>query len=280
MSAIQDAELALEPYPWPQGRSGAFAVTVDVDGPIPHLWRTRDTGTRFSELEQRSYGPRRGIWRLLEIFDAAATRATFYVPGAYAERHPDVVREIVGRGHELGLHGWLHEPPVDLTRQQFYDVTARSLQLLRAYAGDEGIVGFRSPSWDMTDDAFDVLIELGLRYDSSVMGDDRPYRLRGITEIPVSWNLDDAPFYRYVGGGAPGHPPHRVGDVIERWREEADAARRFGTLAVLTVHDWLTGRPAPAAALADLLVELGKSELWMPTVAELVHWHEREVTSS
>ncbi len=263
------------PYAWPDGVRGAFAMTVDVDGPTPHLWKSRDGRPRPAELEQRGYGPRRGIWRVLDVLADAGVTGSFYVPGAYAQQNPAVVREIAARGHEIGLHGWMHEPPVDLDRATFLDVTRRALDTLHDLGGGR-VTGYRSPSWDMTDAAFDVLLELGLAYDSSMMGDDRPYRLAGITEVPVSWALDDAPFYRYVGGPDPGHPPHRPREVVQRWADEVDAAARYGTLAVLTVHDWLSGRPAAAAALADLLAHVRESGVWIATVAEIASWHDAQ----
>jgi len=264
--------MSAAPYAWPEGASGAFAMTVDVDGPIPHLWRTREGTPRASELEQREYGPRRGIHRLLEVFETADVTASFYVPGAYAERHPQAVRAMADAGHEVGLHGWMHEAPVDLSREAFRETTGRALDLLRELTGRD-VVGYRSPSWDMTDEAFEELIALGVAYDSSMMGDDRPYRLAGITEIPVSWVLDDAVYLRYVGGANPGHPPYRPSELAAHWAEEVDAAARYGTLAVLTVHDWLSGRPAAAAALTDLLAHVRSSGLWTATAADLAAWH-------
>lgn len=257
---------------WPGGAPGAFAMTVDVDGRIPHVFKTGGE-TRMAELEQRDFGPRRGIWRLLDVFAAAGVTVSFYVPGAYAERHPDVVRAIAGEGHEIGLHGWMHEPPAAIDRETFREVTARARDLLAALSGAD-IVGYRSPSWDMTDDAFDVIRELGVRYDSSMMGDDRPYAVNGMTEIPVSWTLDDAPFFRYVGGAHPGHPPRRPADMAAFWCDEISAAARWGTLAVLTVHDWMTGRPAPAAALETVLAHAKREGVWIAPAREIAAWYE------
>ncbi|MGN6128082.1 MAG: polysaccharide deacetylase family protein [Humibacter sp.] len=260
--------------PWPSGAPAAFAMTVDVDGATPHLWESRTGRPRLAELEQRLYGPRRGIWRLLDVFAEADVTGSFYIPGVYAEQNPYIVRAIAERGHEIGLHGWMHEPPAELSRDAFRDTTQRALDTLRELTGDSPVTGYRSPGWDMTYDAFDVLRELGITYDSSMMGDDRPYRVGAVSEIPVSWVLDDAPFYRYVGGESPGHPPLRSKDVVQRWADEVDAAARYGTLAVLTVHDWLSGRPAPAAALSDLLAHVRDRRLWIATCAELAGWHD------
>lgn len=259
-------------YPWPPGTSGACVVSVDVDGDVPHLWRSREGGVRLAELEQRRFGPRVGLLRLLELFDRSKIVGSFYIPGQYAERFPQHVRAIVERGHEIGLHGYLHEPPTAVSKSDFAEALDRSMRAL-SNAGAPQPTGFRSPSWDMTPDAFRVLADVGLRYDSSMMGSDTPYMMGELIEVPVTWTLDDAPFYRYVGGSDPGQLPLRPSDLAARWRDELVAAEKFGTLAMLTVHDWLSGRPAAADALDQVLEHLAASSLWVATADDVARWH-------
>jgi peptidoglycan/xylan/chitin deacetylase (PgdA/CDA1 family) len=257
---------------WPHDHAGACVVSVDVDGEVPLLWRSRNGAPGLAELEQRRFGPRVGLRRLLDVFAERGVTASFYVPGQYAETHPELIVAVAEAGHEVGLHGYLHEPPTALSKDEFAQALARSTQSLHNAAGVRP-TGFRSPSWDMTQDAFDVLGQAGLRYDSSMMGSDRPYWVNDLVEVPVQWTLDDAPFYRYVGGTEPGHPPSRPCDLAGRWVEELEAAQRFGTLAVLTVHDWLSGRAAAAAALDELLRRLETLDLWRATADEVARWH-------
>lgn len=259
-------------YPWPGNYSGASVLTVDVDGEVPHLWHTRGTQSRLAELEQRRFGPRVGVYRLLALLKDHDQLGSFYVPGHYAHLYPEAVAAIADAGHEIGLHGHLHEPPTALGKQEFAAALQQSIKLLSQVTGATPI-GFRSPSWDMTTDAFEVLVDEGLQYDSSMMGFDHPYRIGELVEVPVQWTLDDAPFYRYVGGSEPGHPPARPRDLADRWCEELEAAARFGTLAVITVHDWLSGRAAPAAALDRVLQTMTDLGLWQTTVAEVAGWH-------
>jgi len=89
----------------------------------------------------------------------------------------------------------------------------------------------------------------------------------------VSWVLDDAPFYRYVGGVNPGFPPRDPQALAGQWFRELDAAAQYSTLAVITVHDWLSGRPAPAMALREVLTHAKSLGLWCATVAEIAQWH-------
>src|SRR5262245_56091414 len=114
-------------YSWPGGARAAVCFTLDFDGESPYLWRSRDThGPEVGELEQRRYGPRRGIANLLAMMDGLGLRATVFVPGWIAATYPEQVAEVHRRGHELALHGWCHEPPSALTTDELRATLERS----------------------------------------------------------------------------------------------------------------------------------------------------------
>jgi peptidoglycan-N-acetylglucosamine deacetylase len=265
---------AAVPYPWPQGRRAAVVMSVDFDGPTPFLFNHRDdddTLGLLGELEQRRFGPRQGVWRLLDIFAELELHASFYVPGAIATAHPDTVRQIIARGHEVGLHGDLHERVDQLDRDELDAVMERSQAALRA-VGVEGPLGYRSPSWEMTEPAWDAIEQAGVAYDSSLMGYEHPYRMGKLIEVPVSWTLDDAIFYRYTPGTV--RPPVAPATLMASWEQEIEAAKRYGTLVMLTVHPWQSGRATRAAALRELLARhRSDPELWWATTAEVARHH-------
>jgi peptidoglycan/xylan/chitin deacetylase (PgdA/CDA1 family) len=259
-------------YPWPDGRRAAVVMSVDFDGPTPFFWRHRDDDRGIvGELEQRRFGPRQGVWRLLEIFAELDLHASFYVPGAIATAHRDAVAEILAGGHEVGLHGDLHEQVDQLDAGQLAAVMQRAEAALRA-AGATGPLGYRSPSWEMTQDAWDVLETAGVAYDSSLMGYEHPYRIGTLIEVPVAWTLDDAIFYRYTAGTV--RPPVDPATLMASWDREIAAAKHFGSLAMLTVHPWLSGRGARALALGELLRRHRHDpDLWWATTREVAAHH-------
>jgi polysaccharide deacetylase family protein (PEP-CTERM system associated) len=107
---------------------------------------------------------------LLRIFAEAGVRGTFFVLGSVAERHPELVREIVAGGHEVATHGWSHEFVYRLDPGRFRDELLRSIEVLEAIGGAR-VVGHRAPYFSITRQslwALDVVREVGLRYDSSV----------------------------------------------------------------------------------------------------------------
>lgn len=259
-------------YPWPEDRRAALCVTFDFDGESPFLWRRRsDPPVDISELEQRRYGPRRGVYHVLDMLARLDIRATFFVPGWIAAHYWDAVNAVHQAGHEIALHGWCHEPPGQLSTLELRDTLTRASDLLGDIAG-EPPVGYRSPSFALTPAAFDVLTDLGVRYDSSLMGDDRPYRVGDLIEIPVDWATDDAVYYRYTGGDP--RPPTPAGQLGEAWTQEITGALARGSLCMLTMHPWLSGRPARVERLSELLVWAREQpDLWLGTAGELATHH-------
>ena len=108
--------------------------------------------------------------RLLDLLDRRKVRATFFVLGWVAERHPDLVREVFRRGHEIATHGYSHTLLTSMTPEQFQTDLDRSLEVL-ASCVSATVLGFRAPSFSVTRKtwwALEIMRSRGLRYDSSV----------------------------------------------------------------------------------------------------------------
>ena len=108
--------------------------------------------------------------RTLELLANAGVRGTFFVLGAVAERHPDLVREIASAGHEIATHGWSHALIYRMEPDTFRAELARSIRLLEELGG-QPIVGHRAPFFSITKQslwALEILGEQGIRYDSSI----------------------------------------------------------------------------------------------------------------
>jgi polysaccharide deacetylase family protein (PEP-CTERM system associated) len=108
--------------------------------------------------------------RLLDMLDEVGVRATFFVLGNVAETYPELVREVVQRGHEIGSHTHSHELIFRMTPAAFKTDMERSLAQLQDLAG-QPILGFRAPEFSvghLQHWCFEILAELGFRYDSSV----------------------------------------------------------------------------------------------------------------
>jgi polysaccharide deacetylase family protein (PEP-CTERM system associated) len=108
---------------------------------------------------------------ILQLLHEHDTRATFFVLGWIADRHPELIREIAADGHELASHGYAHEAVDTLTQERFRADVARSLEVIFAACPDARIRGYRAPSFSLNEKtpwAYEVLAEFGFAYDSSI----------------------------------------------------------------------------------------------------------------
>lgn len=262
------------PYHWPEGKKAAFCFTVDVDAHSPWMWNNRhDRPQLLSHLEQRHFGPRVGLPRIVAMLDRLGVKGSFFVPAAVAEAYPDMLPSLVESGHEVGLHGYFHELANQTSDAEFTRVLDASIALFEEQIGFKPS-GFRSPAWEMTPHMIAEVKKRGF-YDSSLMGFDTPYTIDGVTEVPVNWSTDDAIFFKFLGGaGNDFWPPVGTDRVLAAWREELSALHDAGALFMLTVHDWISGR-APRAAMVERLLEdaLARDDLWIATVGAVAAHH-------
>ncbi|UOR08288.1 DUF3473 domain-containing protein [Qipengyuania flava] len=110
------------------------------------------------------------VARILDLFDEAGVKATFFTLGWIAERNRAAMRAIVDRGHELASHGYDHARVFTLSRTEFAEDLAKSRAILQDAAG-QAITGYRAPSFSIDARnrwAHEVLAEHGYAYSSSV----------------------------------------------------------------------------------------------------------------
>ena len=262
---------------WPGGARAAAAISFDVDAESAILADRPDAAARLTVMSHQAYGPRVGVPRLLRLLERRGLRATFFVPGYTADRHPDTVRAIRDAGHEIGHHGYLHEPVFRATADEEEAYLLRGLEALDRVAGVRP-VGYRAPWWETTYRTPALLARHGFRYDSSLMDDDRPYVLATgsdpgaptLVEIPIQWALDDWEQYAFLpdltGSGVIESPRK----VLELWSAELEALVVEAGCFVLTMHPFLSGRASRAAALDELLGRMQAIEgLWIATLGEI-----------
>lgn len=121
----------------------------------------------WASMEQRVEPNTRRLLGLLEEFDV---QGTFFVLGWVAERRPELVRDILSAGHEIGIHGYDHRPITALSPADFREDIHRAKGIVEDITG-EPVLGYRAPTYSVVKDtmwALDVMLEEGLRYDSSI----------------------------------------------------------------------------------------------------------------
>ena len=268
----------LRPAQWPDGARCAVALSFDSDHETNEL---RDGGKSIGRLCWGQYGNRVGVPRILALLARYDVPATFYVPAVSALIYPDEQRRVVGEGHELGIHGWIHELNSVLGYEAERDLLLRAADTLERVGGVRP-VGMRTPSWDFSPHTLRIAREMGLTYDSSLMADEDCYELlldgepTGVIELPVEWVRDDAVYFMMhrFQSLRPYTPPAEVLDIFRR---ELDAAYEEGGIFQLTMHPHVIGYRSRIWILEEIIRHArGKAGTWFATHAQVVDWVKRE----
>jgi polysaccharide deacetylase family protein (PEP-CTERM system associated) len=145
------------------------ALTVDLEDWY-HVCGPAESGdpSRWDRYESRVV---HSTDRLLSLFRACRTRATFFALGYIAEKEPALIRTIVKEGHEVGTHGHFHRRIFEMSPAEFAEDLARSLDAISAAMGGK-VIGYRAPEWSMRRCslwALAVLRRSGILYDCSMV---------------------------------------------------------------------------------------------------------------
>jgi peptidoglycan-N-acetylglucosamine deacetylase len=265
---------SLRPKFWPDGARCAVALSFDSDHETNEL---RDGGKSIGRMSWGQYGSRVGVPRIAALLRTHDVRASFYVPAVTALIYPDEQRGLVADGHEIGIHGWIHELNSGLPKDTERDLMLRAADTLERITGIRP-VGLRTPSWDFSSATLGIVKELGLQYDSSLMADEDCYELllegqpTGIVELPVEWVRDDAVYFM-MNRFQSLRPYTAPSDVLEIFRREFDAAYAEGGIFQLTCHPHVIGYRSRVWILDELLRHAKASgPVWFATHAEIAAW--------
>ena len=106
---------------------------------------------------------------LLDLFEKYKVEATFFTLGYLAKRHPELIEQIVSKGHEISSHSFAHRDVMTMTKQEFEDDLVKSLDILRKISGEQPL-GFRAPRFSINKNSFWAfsILQKHLKYDSSI----------------------------------------------------------------------------------------------------------------
>lgn len=223
------------------------------------------------DISRGVFAGRVGIPRLLDLFDRYGIKTTWFSCEHSIETFPEQMKDVVARGHEIGLHGYSHENPLAMTPEQEEKILLHTIDLVTELSGKKP-VGYRAPWWEFSKVTNDLLVKHGIKYDSSLMHDefhpyfvttgDKWYPIRydqdpdtwmkpmefgkktELVEVPCSWYLDDLPPQMFIKSS-----PNSFGwvspDVIfELWKNQFDFLYEEGEgVFPITIHPDVSGRP-------------------------------------
>lgn len=230
-----------------------------------------------------------GVPRLLELFRRRGLTRTFSWPGHSIETFPEEFDACVAAGHEIGLHGYSHENPIAMSREQEAAVLDRCVELIETRSGRRP-TGYVAPWWEFSPVTDELLLERGIKYDHSLMHRDfEPHCVRvgdswtridygrpasswmkpltrghetDLVEIPANWYLDDLPPMMFVKASPNSHGFVNPRDIEEMWRDQFDWVHREMDYAVftMTIHPDVSGRPQVLLMLERLIDRINAHE--------------------
>jgi peptidoglycan-N-acetylglucosamine deacetylase len=254
---------------WPDGARAAVAFTFDFDAEEVWIGEDPSNAGKPGVLSQGTYGAKVAVPLVLDVLERSGVRATFFVPGRVAERHPARVEEIVARGHELAHHGYTHTSPTALSPDEEERELVKGREALEVFGAP--VRGYRSPSWDFSEATLTLLQRHGFAYSSNLMDDIHPYRHPDspIVEVPVHWILDDAAHF-WFDPATWTKKISTVEEVRSIWEHEVLGICALGGVAVVTCHPQIIGRPGRIGFLEEF-VTLVQSlpNVWVATTGEI-----------
>jgi peptidoglycan-N-acetylglucosamine deacetylase len=250
----------------------SVCLTFDFDALSP--WAHEMANGNMAAMSRGEFGVV-AIPRILALLERHEVPATFFIPGHTAFAYPDAVRSIRDAGHEIGHHGFVHEPLSKLAPARERELLLRGLEALDRVLGIRPL-GYRAPEVDVSVNTVDILLEQGFRYDASFSGSDfEPYYLRhgdrfppdgeyvfggnvDLVGIPFSWGLSDFQYFEFVPGVTVRQDPPSA--VYEIWHGELAWAHAHapGGVYDLTMHPQAIGR-GHRLVMVERLIESAKA---------------------
>ncbi|MCH8564616.1 polysaccharide deacetylase [Nesterenkonia sp. LB17] len=232
-----------------------------------------------------------GVPRLNNLLAKYDLPSTWFWPGHSIETFPEQFDQVVAAGHEIGVHGYSHENPIAMTREQETEILTYCIDLIEKRAGRRP-TGYVAPWWEFSTVTNELLLEQGIKYDHSLMHRDfEPYYVRvgdswehskidydkpasswmkplirgeetDLVEIPASWYLDDLPPMMFIKSSPNSHGFVNPRQLEEMWRDQFDWVYRESDYAVftITIHPDVSGRPQVLLMLERLIEHINSHE--------------------
>lgn len=218
-----------------------------------------------------AYGPKCGIYRLLDVFAAHKTKASVMTSAIIAERAPEAVKAIANAGHEVLSHSYAMDVMPGLLSLEDNRKNVELCTALLQRASGRPVRGWLSPRGTSGPDLPRLLTEAGYAWYGDVFDDDLPYvqniRGRRIVAIPLSTDVNDMPFMKF------GNAPKAMLDAFEENLNVARAGRQTPALVDVTVHAHIFGRPRGAYYLERIVERaVARTDVWVATRLQIAEF--------
>ena len=180
---------------------------------------------------------------------------------------------ILKDGHEIAAHGYIHEDPNKLPREEEHYWLKRQIDVIEKMTGQRPR-GWRGPLYNASKYSPDLLVEEGFIYDATLMGDDVPYILKtaqgSVIELPSHWAMDDWPHYTHSFDFNYKMTIKSPDEAMNVFMSEFEAMYDFGGLWVTVWHPFVSGRLARCRRVQQMIEYMqSKGGVWFTTMEEI-----------
>jgi peptidoglycan/xylan/chitin deacetylase (PgdA/CDA1 family) len=262
-------------YPaWPDGARSVVTLTFDVDCDSMLHYLYPDDAVRRVGARSSAHYDLVAIERVLQLVASLGVQTTFFFPAWCIGAYPEVALRIVEAGHEIGLHGYVHERSVELPSKDVERYWLdRSVALFEKVLGISP-QGWRAPMYSFSDHTAELIVERGFTYDSSLSGHDLPYLLTSsngdVIELPIDWTGDDWPQFVQSIDFDYAAPIRSASAGVKVFEEEMETAAHLGGFWSTVWHPGVMGRPSRLLQLQRMLERfLASGEVSFPRMGDL-----------
>jgi peptidoglycan/xylan/chitin deacetylase (PgdA/CDA1 family) len=271
------------PLHWPNGSRLALAIVVSIEfyelQPSPGAFIPpnlpggfgRGPYPDFRNYTHREYGPRVGLFRLMDVLRDKQIKATAAIDARTAIERPFIVEHCLKRGWEIAAHG---RAVTDVVSSQMTEAQERTyiMESIAAVRNATGSLprGWHGAEYGESHRTVRLLAESGIDYVLDWPNDEQPYLMRagdrGLVALPMAVDLDDVI----------AHWQHKL--TMRRWRQAViDAIEQLcidgegnGRVLVLNIHPWLMGQAFRTTYFAEVLDHVrNRSDIWPATAGEI-----------
>ena len=266
--------MIINPPLWPNGAKCAVAFSFDVDADSVVHNTKRKMISRFQhEIAQMRYDPFVALPRLANLFGSREIPVTWFVPGWVIETYKLQLEILLKFKHEIAHHGYFHELPNEQNFEHEKETLYSGIERIKSFTGSKP-VGYRAPYYAVSENTYNLLIEVGMKYDSSLFADDIPIIIHNgsgsIIELPIPSTIDD--YNQYVSSKSFDYlmKVSSPQTALEVYKAEFDAMWEFGGLWISVWHPAVSGRPAQSIAIRKLIdYMINKGKVWFATHQEI-----------
>lgn len=275
------------PIKWPDGARIAITPCVafetwpeDLGGPESQQQEGRRghpknaiTKKNLATITDREFGERVGVYRMMEIFQKEGIQTTWFPTGITVQNYPDVIKEAVAQGHEIGTETWIHDYSYMKKRDKEKKDLERTVKIVKDTVGNVP-VGYLSTGIAPSADTVEIITELGYAYWMDPQHEETPYTLKvknkELTVLSYFQDLNDYSSYQRAG-----RTPR---DLLQMWKDAFDCLYEEGAtdpkFMIWGNHPFVGGRPFRAILLREFIrYAKGHSKVWFARAGDIVKWY-------